>query len=267
MIPALPVVGNHEYFDGLSNEDGRRVTGLSVLWRPQFALPQDPSLPEAMRETVYAVRYGDALIVALDTMAGGFDTQAAWLDATLGASDARWKIITMHHPLFELLERNYPEGGPERREAFLPVLTRHGVDVVLQGHDHTYGRGATFARPRTPGASRLGTLGTVFVTSSAGAKMYGVGQDRWARFGEHGALLARTAENTPFFQVISIDGDALTYEARTATGRLYDAFRLVKPTTGPNRLEELRSDFETERRFENTGRYEDSRLDTVPPSP
>jgi 3',5'-cyclic AMP phosphodiesterase CpdA len=266
-IPALPAVGNHEYFDGLSRPEGGMVTGLSVLWRPQFTLPQDPALPDALRETVYSVRYGDAVIAVLDTMAEDyFDVQAEWLDGVLGASDARWKVVAMHHPMFEMLERPYGEPGPERRAAFLPVFERHGVDIVLQGHDHSYGRGATYSGRRAPSAAR-GDLGTVFVTSSAGAKMYGVSDEGWAAFTEHGAVLERMAENTPFFQVISLDGNALTYEARTATGRLYDAFRLEKARRGPNRLVDLPTDIDDARRFDNTGPYESSRLDVVPPLP
>src|SRR5690606_21406038 len=131
--------------------------------------------------------------------------------------------------------RRSVESGPERRAALLPVIERHGVDIVLQGHDHAYGRGVTYDAPRRPTAARPGTLGTVFVTSSAGAKMYGIAEAGWDAFAEHGAVLERAAENTPFFQVVSLDGDSLTYEARTATGQVYDAFRLVKPRTGPNR--------------------------------
>jgi len=265
-IPALPAVGNHEYFDGISNENGI-VTGLSVLWRPQFELPRDPTLPDELDETVYAVRYGDATIAVLNTMADAlFGMQAEWLDRVLAESDAKWKIVAMHHPMFELLGRTYGEPGPERRAAFLPVIERHGVDIVLQGHDHSYGRGATYAGVRAPTATR-GELGTVFVTSIAGTKMYRVGEDGWSAFAEHGAVLERTAENTPFFQVISLDGDTLTYEARTATGRLYDAFRLEKPRTGPNRLVELPTDFDAPRRFDNTGPYESSRMDVQPPRP
>jgi 3',5'-cyclic AMP phosphodiesterase CpdA len=271
MIPAVPVVGNHEYFDGITagGRGGGQVTALSVLWRPQFTLPEDPALPEALRETVYSFEYGNALVVVLDTMASEhFAAQAEWLDRTLGASDATWKVVTMHHPLFELLERSFAaagETGPERREAFLPVLERHGVDIVLQGHDHSYGRGATFER--APRASRADELGTVFVTSSAGAKMYDTSEEGWSAFAEQGAVLARTAENTPFFQVLATDRNTLTYEARTASGRLYDAFRLVKPRTGPNRLEELPTDFAAPRTFDNTAPYEGGRFDQVPPLP
>ena len=40
--------------------------------------------------------------------------------------------------------------------------------------------------------------------------------------------MAPVAEDTQLFQVIRIDGARLRYESRTATGRLYDAFELVR---------------------------------------
>jgi hypothetical protein len=270
MIPALPAVGNHEYYDGIERAEGGQVLGLSVLWRPQFALPQDAALPDALRETVYAVRYADTLFVVLDTQADQyFEAQAAWLDETLAASTAKWTIVTMHHPLFELLPRNVPglvDTGPERRTLFLPIFARHGVDLALQGHDHAYGRGATYAA-RRPSTATFGDLGTVFVTSSSGQKMYSIASQRWDPFTEQGAVLRRTAENTPFFQVIAIDGNALHYEARTATGLLYDAFRIDKSQRGQNRVTELPTDFDAERHFDNTGPYEDGRFDRVPVLP
>jgi 3',5'-cyclic AMP phosphodiesterase CpdA len=267
MIPAAPVVGNHEYFDGLRDADNRIVNSLSLQWQPQFVLPEVPGLPAELAETVYALNYGDAILVVLNSMADAyFDVQAQWLDEVLAASDASWKIVVMHHPLFEVVARSYPglvETGPQRREAFLPVLERHGVDLVLQGHDHVYGRGAAHA----VAGRRSGSVGTVFVTSSSGAKMYRMAEDGWSRFEAFGVELTRTAENTPLFQVVSIDGDALTLEAHTATGLLYDAFRLDKRARGRNRLTPLPVDVTEERRFDNTGPYEEPRLDDIPSLP
>src|SRR5690606_33343657 len=127
------------------------------------------------------------------------------------------------------------------------------------------GRGATFER--APQADRPADLGTVFVTSAAGAKMYNTSDEGWSGFGEHNAVLARIGENTPFVHVVTTARDTLTYEARTSTGQLYDAFRLVKPRTGPNRLEELPTDFAEPRTFDNSGPYESGRYDQVPARP
>ena len=48
--------------------------------------------------------------------------------------------------------------------------------------------------------------------------------------------MARAAEDTQLYQVININGDKLTYQARTARGTLYDAFELSKSKSGVNRL-------------------------------
>jgi hypothetical protein len=88
------------------------------------------------------------------------------------------------------------------------------VDLVLTGHDHTYGRSGL------EGA-------TVYATSVSGSKMYELDRKAWMR---------RAAEDTQLFQVITITGDKLFYEARTATGELYDAFELRKQAAGGNAL-------------------------------
>jgi hypothetical protein len=51
--------------------------------------------------------------------------------------------------------------------------------------------------------------------------------------------MVRMAEDTQLYQVIHIDGMKLRYEARTATGELYDAFVLEKTVGEPNRMTEV----------------------------
>jgi hypothetical protein len=51
--------------------------------------------------------------------------------------------------------------------------------------------------------------------------------------------MPRVAEDTQLYQVIQIDGPVLRFEARTATGKLYDAFELKKNGNGPNQLVDL----------------------------
>ena len=109
------------------------------------------------------------------------------------------------------------------REHVLPVLERRRVDLVLQGHDHVYGRrGGEDARRDTP----------QYLVSVVGAKQYRLGAQ--AR-----QDMAPTAEDTQLFQVIRIDGDTLRYESRTATGRLYDAFELRGATPAARTLHEI----------------------------
>lgn len=253
MAPAIPVAGNHEYMRvGRDPANQRRM--LSILWRPQFNLPVEASLPETLRETVYKVAYSKDLdVFVLDTQNGELASQAAWLDAALTASKARWRVVTFHHPIFS---SGRDRDNAERRAVLLPVLKKHDVDLVLQGHDHTYARGDL---PQTPErqASRSGdSLGPVFVNSVSGPKQYEWSKGGWDRYAADGIRLSRRAENTQFFQVIKIDGNALVYEAWTADGRLYDAFGVVKDAQGRRRPGPAPQVSMPERTFSNSKPYE-----------
>ena len=92
--------------------------------------------------------------------------------------------------------------------------------------------------------------------------MYDLNPDGWNAF--EGVDQDRGAENTQLFQVISIDGDRLSYESYTATGELYDAFDLKKSPKGePNRFEERKLEAIPERLHQNTIPYRD-RLPEAP---
>ncbi|HTE19397.1 MAG TPA: metallophosphoesterase family protein [Armatimonadota bacterium] len=212
MVPSIPTPGNHEY------APGPRLRGeLSRHWRPQFTLPENG--PPGLEETAYYVDYQGVRIVSLNSNERRRE-QAEWLEEVLRDNPNRWTILTFHHPLYSSARGR---DNTELRELWLPVIDRYRVDLVLQGHDHTYAR----SNLRTGVNKREAESGTVFVVSVSGPKMYNLDREPW---------MERAAEDTQLYQVISLDGDRLRYEARTATGDLYDAFDLRKDEDGGNRL-------------------------------
>jgi hypothetical protein len=84
--------------------------------------------------------------------------------------------------------------------------------------------------------------GTVYVVSVSGPKMYDVGRRPYMR---------RVAEDAQLYQIITIDGGELRYEARTAVGNVYDAFTLRKRTGQPNELIERIPEIPENRRPES----------------
>lgn len=257
MVPAVPVAGNHEYFRLGSDQDARRA--LSILWRPQFRLPVVDGLPAELAETVYDVRYTQDLhVFVLSTQGGELDAQARWLDAALKASDARWKVVTFHHPVFSSGRGRDDEA---RRKILLPVLRANDVDLVLQGHDHTYARGALDAAggqtPERVSAQNAadGSVGPMFVNSVSGAKQYVWRENGWDDYADDGVTLTRRAENTQFFQVIGVDGDRLDYTAYTADGQTYDRFILSKDAAGRRMMAAGVASTMSERRFAGTMDY------------
>ena len=216
MIPSIPTPGNHEY----ARIEGSTARRLTAHWRPQFALPLNG--PTGLEETAYYLDFQGVRIVSLNSNEKQ-EEQAAWLDRVLEQNSQRWVILAFHHPIYSTARGR---DNANLRKLWLPVIRRHRVDLVLQGHDHTYARSnlTTGLNKREEGT------GTVFVVSVSGPKMYNLVREPWMR---------RAAEDTQMYQVIRVAGRKLKYRAYTAAGVLYDGFDLEKPGAGrPNRLRE-----------------------------
>ena len=80
--------------------------------------------------------------------------------------------------------------------------------------------------------------GTVYVVSVSGGKMYKV-KPGWE---DYEALRDRVGNNKQLFQVISVDGNKLSYISYTATGELFDAFDLIKNKNGLNSFIERKNE-------------------------
>jgi 3',5'-cyclic AMP phosphodiesterase CpdA len=188
-----------------------------------------------LEETVYYLDYQGVRIVSLNSNERQ-EEQVGWLRAVLANNPQKWTVVTFHHPIFSpAVNRD----NARLRGLWKPVLDEFKVDLVLTGHDHTYARsgdvsqrGVSVGMKNVPEGYQQAydpEIGTVYVVSVSGPKMYGVGDADWA---------VRFAEDTQLFQIIHVDGDELRYEARTATTRLYDQFTLKKRPGKPNELRE-----------------------------
>lgn len=253
MTPNLAIPGNHEQARG---DQGRR---LSHHWRPTFTFPENG--PPGLEETCYTMTYHNLRIVGLDSNRM-LEEQAEWLDDVLEENESQWVVCTFHHPVFST---GRDRDNPELRALWKPVFDKYKVDLVLQGHDHTYGRtglevpsvasanefastAGSGSTPAQTASARVGDInvptgvqqvdeqtGTVYVVSVSGPKMYN--NTRYE-------FMKRLAEDTQLYQIISIDGGTLRFEARTAIGQLYDAFELNKRGNEINRLVEIAPEVE-----------------------
>lgn len=218
MIPTLASPGNHEYF-----RDPAGKSSLSIHWRPSFALPENG--PDRLKETTYYADYQGVRFVSLNSQAALLDStvmeeQAKWLVSVLEKNPNRWTIVTHHHPIYSTANgRN----NDEWRLKMEPIYKKYHVDLVLQGHDHTYGRGLNMPL----GQSRKYPDGPIYVVSVSGPKMYTIGLQDW---------MDRAGSNTQLYQIISVNGNKLTYKAYTVAGELYDSFILSKNVGGRNKL-------------------------------
>lgn len=216
-VPSIMTPGNHEYGEEMD---------LSPQWKSQFNLPENG--PDGLEETCYAINYPLAKVISLDAeqideSEKYRDAQKIWLDSVLSNNHSPWVILTLHYPFFSTKPQR---DNKELRQHFKPILDKYGVDLVLQGHDHAYGRGTV--NNMSEGTNVYDQHGgTVYVVSVSGPKMYNISSDPW---------MDRRATNTQLFQIISLDRNRLDYKAYTATGKLYDAFSIKKSASGKNQM-------------------------------
>ena len=62
------------------------------------------------------------------------DAQLAWLERTLAESDAPWKIVVGHHPIY-VGSTSYRD-NPRLIDSLVPLFERYGVQAYFAGHDH-----------------------------------------------------------------------------------------------------------------------------------
>jgi 3',5'-cyclic AMP phosphodiesterase CpdA len=221
MVPSFPTPGNHEYYAA----DGQIYRPFSSQWNQIFSLPHNGPAPR-YNERIYFMDYQGTRFISVDSPAMMNNQQDTalilnWLDETLASNPNRWSVVLTHFPVYSCSRgRNYEN----YRNAIQPILEKHGVDIVLQGHDHTYCRGQN---PEMAGKDSKNL--PMYVVSVAGRKMYGLNASLWAD---------RVASETPLYQHIEISGDTLDFRAFTVAGDLYDAFSLIKNDGAMNELVE-----------------------------
>lgn len=254
-IATVPVAGNHEFYSNGSLINREKF--LSEHWAPQFNLPVEDRFPEEIQESVYSIDFNHMRVIVLNSNKFQQE-QVAWFREQLESNDKKWTVLSFHHPIFSSgKDRN----NDDLRELWKPIIDEFGCDLILQGHDHTYARGQT---PQVPvySADSEGTesIQTVYVNSVSGPKQYEFQKNGWDDFAADNVNLIQKAENTQFFQVITIDGKKIDYKAYTAAGELYDSFVLKKDDTGSKTIIQGEAIANT-RMFKNTEPYHREGMD------
>ncbi len=92
-----------------------------------------------MPSRYYTKRIGDVELFGIDTnwkifrQSGGGKRQREWLDSALARSDAKYKLVFGHHPVY-----SYGSHGDDHRmkKYLRPLLKKYKVAFYICGHDH-----------------------------------------------------------------------------------------------------------------------------------
>ena len=189
-IPFFPAAGNHDY-----------RTDDAEPFRDVFVLPENGGAEGG--ERWYSFDWGDVHTVVLDTEFD-FAAQAEWLERDLAASKLPWTVVVFHRPPY-----SSGDHGAELavRDAFSGIFEKHGVQLVVTGHDHHYERIVV-------------KNGVQYIVTGGG----GGGVRTRLKPNADTAF----AEAVAHFVYLVIDEGALTGWAIDGTGQVFDTFRIPR---------------------------------------
>ena len=119
----LHVLGNHEYYGDANGELAAAIYNL----------------PEARVGSYYSVTCGEVYIAVINYTSTNAELIEAleWLVEDAQASDATWKVLTMHQPPYY----TNATGGNAPVYQYVPdAAEAAGINVVFSGHDHSLAR-------------------------------------------------------------------------------------------------------------------------------
>lgn len=175
--PWLAGVGNHEI------EDGQGDLGYDG-YLARVPLPGNG--PDGVT-TAWTARHGNVAFVNLDANDVSYEisrnlgwtdgAQTRWLATTLAELRADpvidWLIVGYHHCAYCSNAVHGSDGGV--REAWGALFDQHGVDLVVNGHNHCYERahpirGAAMVDEVSSGATWESSRGTTYLTAGGGGQ-------------------------------------------------------------------------------------------------
>ncbi len=203
-VPFYPVLGNHE-------QNARNYFDYVSLPSPEF---------------YYDFQFGNAHFFMIDSNRdiAPSSEQFKWLDQALADSPATWKIVCHHHPPYSSDENDYGDlwktnkssRGDLRVRQLVPLYEKHQVDIVWNGHIHSYERTWPIK-----GNKAVESDGPIYmVTGGGGGSLESPGPIRpffqnTVRYGHHYAM-------------VRVNGKHLELQVYDLENRLFDQLTIHK---------------------------------------
>jgi hypothetical protein len=143
MIPWHPVMGNHEYrgntqavinYSNVSRRWEMPDRYYSITW----PVSENTDVLLLFIDTAPLIdKYRNDAAVHGDAWKQDIEEQRRWIDSTLSASDAEWKIVMGHHPIYAGTSKTESE-RTDLQMRLQPLLDKHNVDISVCGHIHNF---------------------------------------------------------------------------------------------------------------------------------
>ncbi len=127
------------FFLAQGNHDDGPGEGPTAHYNMVFTYPTNN--PDNT-EDYFSLIMGNVQIICLSTHSFDMVDQINWMDAELTAQAGLvdWRVVFFHVPIWSSGSHGSNEDNTPRADLMLPVLESHGVDLVINGHDHHFER-------------------------------------------------------------------------------------------------------------------------------
>ena len=206
-IPVVPTNGNHDVG--------------SKAYEQHFNTPNTDRTAGAGSTTSsggdYWFIYNDVLFMNINSNSRDYASHFPWMEQVVAeqGANAKWKVLAFHHSIYSVGPHWDDSDNYDRRANMPEKISELGVDVVLQGHDHSYarsflmdGEGNKADPEEVAGAESVvaGPGGVLYVTanSASGSKYYSLdGKDQpW--------VSVYNQENVRNYSAVEVTDSAIT---------------------------------------------------------
>lgn len=126
-LPVATTIGNHD--------------SLNADYMYHFNNPNTTEYGATQAGGDYYYSYGNGLFIVLNTNNYNVaEHKKAIEEAVASDPDAAWRIVTIHQDIYGTGLDHSDTDGMILRTQLTPIFDEFDIDVVLQGHDHTYSR-------------------------------------------------------------------------------------------------------------------------------
>jgi len=166
-LPFASTVGNHE---------------TSAL-KNHFIFPNLTNYGTTICGSDYYFSQGNTLYIAINSMSGNIaEHKQAVQEAVASYPDAKWRVVLTHFGIYAagphsaLVFNYWPEEIKNLRNNLVPVFEEYDIDIVLNGHEHSYTR-SCFMKEQQPLKDQIidndgafvNPNGILYITASCGS--------------------------------------------------------------------------------------------------
>ena len=126
-LPVATTIGNHD--------------SLNPDYSYHFNNPNPTGMGMTEAGGDYYYSYGSGLFIVLNTNNYNVAEHEQSIQKAVGNfPNATWRVVTIHQDIYGSGLDHSDTDGMILRTQLTPIFDRYDIDVVLQGHDHTYSR-------------------------------------------------------------------------------------------------------------------------------